>query len=108
MICIEKLVTDIFRKEIKYIQQLKKRLQKFLNLKIKVANMIVKLNSVDLTVQLHVLICPKREVKRVADLTDDENIELWRISHKLGRQLESYHNATSLTFCIQVRQFGEI
>ncbi|RHN67989.1 putative bis(5'-adenosyl)-triphosphatase [Medicago truncatula] len=50
---------------------------------------------------LHVLICPKREVKRVADLTDDENVELWRIAHKLGRQLESYHNATSLTFCIQ-------
>jgi len=25
MICIEKLVTDIFRKEIKYIQQLKKK-----------------------------------------------------------------------------------
>ncbi|CAL5202727.1 unnamed protein product [Lathyrus oleraceus] len=49
----------------------------------------------------HVLICPKREVKRVADLTDDENIELWRIAHKLGRQLESYHNASSLTFCIQ-------
>ncbi|KAK2440515.1 bifunctional bis(5'-adenosyl)-triphosphatase/adenylylsulfatase FHIT [Trifolium repens] len=50
---------------------------------------------------LHVLICPKREVKRVADLTDDENTELWRIAHKLGRQLESYHNASSLTFCIQ-------
>ncbi|CAI8597089.1 unnamed protein product [Vicia faba] len=54
-----------------------------------------------LTTKLHVLICPKREVKRVADLTDDENIELWRIAHKLGRQLESYHNASSLTFCIQ-------
>ncbi|WJX37049.1 bis(5'-adenosyl)-triphosphatase [Trifolium repens] len=44
---------------------------------------------------------PAREVKRVADLTDEENIELWRIAHKLGRQLESYHNASSLTFCIQ-------
>ncbi|CAJ2640558.1 unnamed protein product [Trifolium pratense] len=55
----------------------------------------------DNTMYLHVLICPKREVKRVADLTDDENIELWRIAHKLGRQLESYHNASSLTFCIQ-------
>ncbi|XP_024634279.1 bifunctional bis(5'-adenosyl)-triphosphatase/adenylylsulfatase FHIT [Medicago truncatula] len=49
----------------------------------------------------HVLICPKREVKRVADLTDDENIELWRIAHKLGRQLESYHNASSLRLAIQ-------
>ncbi|KEH34542.1 bis(5-adenosyl)-triphosphatase-like protein [Medicago truncatula] len=47
------------------------------------------------------MLIKKREVKRVADLTDDENVELWRIAHKLGRQLESYHNATSLTFCIQ-------
>lgn len=46
-------------------------------------------------------------MKRVADLTDDENIELWRIAHKLGRQLESYHNAASLTFCIQVRKFRQ-
>jgi len=42
-------------------------------------------------------------VKRVADLTDDENIELWRIAHKLGKQLESYHNASSLRLAIQVR-----
>lgn len=70
--------------------------------------MIVKLNWVDLTVATHVLVCPKREVKRVADLTDDENIDLWRITQKLGRQLESYHNSSSLTFCIQVRKtFGE-
>ncbi|RDX75680.1 Bifunctional bis(5'-adenosyl)-triphosphatase/adenylylsulfatase FHIT, partial [Mucuna pruriens] len=52
-------------------------------------------------IYLHVLICPKREVKRVADLTDDENIDLWYIAKKLGRQLESYHKASSLTFCIQ-------
>lgn len=50
------------------------------------------------------LVCPKREVKRVADLTADENIDLWNIAQKLGRQLESYHKASSLTFCIQVRQ----
>jgi len=42
-------------------------------------------------------------VKRVADLTDDENIDLWCIAHKLGRQLESYHNASSLRLAIQVR-----
>ncbi|XP_061344898.1 bifunctional bis(5'-adenosyl)-triphosphatase/adenylylsulfatase FHIT-like [Gastrolobium bilobum] len=50
---------------------------------------------------LHVLICPKREVKRVADLTADEITDLWCIAQKLGRQLESYHKASSLTFCIQ-------
>ncbi|KAK7302001.1 hypothetical protein RJT34_12879 [Clitoria ternatea] len=52
-------------------------------------------------IYLHVLIVPKREVKRVADLTDDENTDLWHIARKLGRQLESYHKASSLTFCIQ-------
>ncbi|RZB81056.1 Bifunctional bis(5'-adenosyl)-triphosphatase/adenylylsulfatase FHIT [Glycine soja] len=50
---------------------------------------------------LHVLVCSKREVKRVADLTDDETVDLWLIAKKLGRQLESYHKASSLTFCIQ-------
>ncbi|KAK7305579.1 hypothetical protein VNO77_43485 [Canavalia gladiata] len=43
----------------------------------------------------------RREVKRVADVSDDENIDLWRIAKKLGRQLERYHKASSLTFCIQ-------
>ncbi|KAK8468663.1 hypothetical protein PHAVU_006G082500 [Phaseolus vulgaris] len=47
-----------------------------------------------------VLLC-QRQVKRVADLTDDENTDLWHIAKKLGRQLESYHKASSLTFCIQ-------
>lgn len=53
------------------------------------------------------LVCSKREVKRVADLTDDETVDLWLIAKKLGRQLESYHKASSLTFCIQVRQLKE-
>lgn len=47
------------------------------------------------------LICPKREVKRVADLTADEMTELWMIAQKVGRQLESFHKASSLTFVIQ-------
>ncbi|KAE9598866.1 putative bis(5'-adenosyl)-triphosphatase [Lupinus albus] len=50
---------------------------------------------------LHVLICPKREAKRVADLSADEITEMWIIAQKLGRQLESYHKASSLTFVIQ-------
>ncbi|KAL2990565.1 hypothetical protein AAZX31_11G209800 [Glycine max] len=31
----------------------------------------------------------------------DETVDLWLIAKKLGRQLESYHKASSLTFCIQ-------
>ncbi|XP_054797214.1 bifunctional bis(5'-adenosyl)-triphosphatase/adenylylsulfatase FHIT-like isoform X2 [Prosopis cineraria] len=49
----------------------------------------------------HVLVCPKREVKRFADLTADETCDLWLTAQKIGRQLESYHNASSLTFGIQ-------
>ncbi|XP_062016086.1 bifunctional bis(5'-adenosyl)-triphosphatase/adenylylsulfatase FHIT-like [Rosa rugosa] len=49
----------------------------------------------------HVLICPRREVKRFADLTVDETSDLWITAQKVGSQLESYHKATSLTFGIQ-------
>ncbi|CAJ1960661.1 unnamed protein product [Sphenostylis stenocarpa] len=50
---------------------------------------------------LHVLICPKREVKRFVDLTADETSDLWLTAQKVGRQLESYHKASSLTLAIQ-------
>ncbi|XP_050370680.1 bifunctional bis(5'-adenosyl)-triphosphatase/adenylylsulfatase FHIT-like [Argentina anserina] len=49
----------------------------------------------------HVLIIPRREVKRFADLTVDETTDLWITAHKIGSRLESYHKATSLTFGIQ-------
>ncbi|XP_024633767.1 bifunctional bis(5'-adenosyl)-triphosphatase/adenylylsulfatase FHIT [Medicago truncatula] len=49
----------------------------------------------------HVLICPKREVKRFVDLTADETSDLWLTAQKVGRQLESYHKASSLTLAIQ-------
>ncbi|KAJ7964351.1 bis(5'-adenosyl)-triphosphatase [Quillaja saponaria] len=49
----------------------------------------------------HVLICPKREVKRFVDLSHDETSDLWLTAKKIGHQLESYHKATSLTFTIQ-------
>ncbi|KAK7305578.1 hypothetical protein VNO77_43484 [Canavalia gladiata] len=49
----------------------------------------------------HVLICPKREVKRFVDLTADETSDLWLTAQKVGKQLESYHKASSLTFAIQ-------
>nr|XP_007146925.1 hypothetical protein PHAVU_006G082400g [Phaseolus vulgaris]ESW18919.1 hypothetical protein PHAVU_006G082400g [Phaseolus vulgaris] len=50
---------------------------------------------------LHVLVCPKREVKRFVDLTADETSDLWLTAQKVGTQLESYHKASSLTLAIQ-------
>lgn len=49
------------------------------------------------------LICSRREVKRVADLTADEICDLWLTAQKVGGMLECYHKASSLTFTIQVR-----
>ncbi|XP_024020415.1 bifunctional bis(5'-adenosyl)-triphosphatase/adenylylsulfatase FHIT isoform X2 [Morus notabilis] len=49
----------------------------------------------------HVLVCPRREVKRFVDLTAEETSDLWITAQKVGRQLESYHKASSLTFAIQ-------
>lgn len=49
----------------------------------------------------HVLVCPRREVKRFVDLTADETSDLWLTAQKVGKQLESYHKASSLTFAIQ-------
>ncbi|CAH9086607.1 unnamed protein product [Cuscuta europaea] len=49
----------------------------------------------------HVLVCPKREVMRFADLSADEISDLWCIAQKIGGHLESYHSASSLTFAIQ-------
>ncbi|XP_022642806.1 bifunctional bis(5'-adenosyl)-triphosphatase/adenylylsulfatase FHIT isoform X2 [Vigna radiata var. radiata] len=50
----------------------------------------------------HVLVCPKREVKRFVDLTADETSDLWLTAQKVGKQLESYHKASSLTLAIQM------
>ncbi|XP_022859204.1 bifunctional bis(5'-adenosyl)-triphosphatase/adenylylsulfatase FHIT-like isoform X2 [Olea europaea var. sylvestris] len=49
----------------------------------------------------HVLICPRREIKRFVDLTADETSDIWLTAQKVGLQLESYHKASSLTFTIQ-------
>eukprot|EP00258_Populus_trichocarpa_P030990 XP_024447009.1 bifunctional bis(5'-adenosyl)-triphosphatase/adenylylsulfatase FHIT [Populus trichocarpa] len=49
----------------------------------------------------HVLVCPRREVKRFVDLTADETSDLWFTAKKVGSQLERFHSATSLTFAIQ-------
>ncbi|XP_063942293.1 bifunctional bis(5'-adenosyl)-triphosphatase/adenylylsulfatase FHIT-like [Daucus carota subsp. sativus] len=49
----------------------------------------------------NVLVCPRREVKRFVDLTGDETSDLWIVAQKVGKQLEYYHKASSLTFAIQ-------
>ncbi|KAL0390331.1 UNVERIFIED_CONTAM: Bifunctional bis(5'-adenosyl)-triphosphatase/adenylylsulfatase FHIT [Sesamum calycinum] len=40
-------------------------------------------------------------LQRFIDLTADETSDLWLTAQKIGHQLESYHNASSLTFTIQ-------
>ncbi|KAL9257353.1 Bifunctional bis(5'-adenosyl)-triphosphatase/adenylylsulfatase FHIT-like protein [Drosera capensis] len=42
-----------------------------------------------------------REVKRFLDLNPSETADLWLTAQKVGRQLEQYHKASSLTFAIQ-------
>ena len=52
---------------------------------------------------IHVLVIPKREVKRFGDLNADEICDLWLTTQLVSGKLESYHNASSLTLNIQVR-----
>uniref|UniRef100_A0A453HPE0 HIT domain-containing protein n=1 Tax=Aegilops tauschii subsp. strangulata TaxID=200361 RepID=A0A453HPE0_AEGTS len=47
------------------------------------------------------LVCPKREVKRFADLSSDETSDLWVTAKEVGAKLEQYHKASSITFAIQ-------
>nr|GEZ41792.1 bifunctional bis(5'-adenosyl)-triphosphatase/adenylylsulfatase FHIT [Tanacetum cinerariifolium] len=49
----------------------------------------------------HVLVCPRREVKRFVDLTPEETSDLWISAQKIGKLLENYHKASSLTLAIQ-------
>ncbi|KAK1265467.1 hypothetical protein QJS04_geneDACA016941 [Acorus gramineus] len=49
----------------------------------------------------HVLVCPRREVKRFDDLSAEEVSDLWHSAQKIGSQLERHHGASSLTFTIQ-------
>ncbi|XP_021279058.1 bifunctional bis(5'-adenosyl)-triphosphatase/adenylylsulfatase FHIT isoform X2 [Herrania umbratica] len=53
----------------------------------------------------HVLVCPRREVKRFVDLTVDETSDLWLTAQRVGGGLEGHHKASSLTFTIQSRHF---
>eukprot|EP01018_Ginkgo_biloba_P004644 Gb_20573 [translate_table: standard] len=52
-------------------------------------------------VPAHVLVCPKRLVKRFADLTVEETTDLWLSAQRIGGKLETYFKASSLTFTIQ-------
>ncbi|KAK4370275.1 hypothetical protein RND71_009750 [Anisodus tanguticus] len=52
-------------------------------------------------VNLRPLLPGMREVERFAELTADETSDLWLTAQKVGKQLESYHKASSLTFAIQ-------
>ncbi|EPS62125.1 hypothetical protein M569_12669, partial [Genlisea aurea] len=49
----------------------------------------------------HVLVCPRRIVKRFVDLSAEETTDLWFTAQKIGNQLETHHKASSLTFTIQ-------
>ncbi|XP_071738020.1 bifunctional bis(5'-adenosyl)-triphosphatase/adenylylsulfatase FHIT-like isoform X2 [Rutidosis leptorrhynchoides] len=56
--------------------------------------------STDLSYAL-VNLRPLLPVKRFVDLTTEETSDLWISAQKIGKQLESYHKASSLTFAIQ-------
>lgn len=49
----------------------------------------------------HVLISPKRVVGRFADLSPEEVSDLWHLAQRVGKELEAFHRASSLTLTIQ-------
>ena len=49
----------------------------------------------------HVLIIPKRVVPRVADLSQDEIVDLFSSVHKIGPILEKHFHAEALNIAIQ-------
>lgn len=51
---------------------------------------------------LDILISPKRDVERLADLTDVETADLFNSAKKLQKFLESYYQTCSATICVQV------
>lgn len=50
--------------------------------------------------QGHVLISPKRIVRRYFELTDEETVELWTTVQKISNFLENFYQ-TSCDICIQ-------
>lgn len=49
----------------------------------------------------HVLVAPKRSVKRFTELSDEEAAALWILAKRVGRTLEEHLEGDSLTFAIQ-------
>ncbi|GFR48626.1 hypothetical protein Agub_g10541, partial [Astrephomene gubernaculifera] len=49
----------------------------------------------------HVLVSPKRQVKRFADLSPEEVSDLWLLAQRIGRVVEGRYGAQSLTLAIQ-------
>ncbi|KAJ3615533.1 hypothetical protein Zmor_016351 [Zophobas morio] len=49
----------------------------------------------------HVLVCPRRVVKRYAELSFKEITDLFKTVQEVGIVIEREFKATSLTFCIQ-------
>ncbi|KAH9308928.1 hypothetical protein KI387_036839, partial [Taxus chinensis] len=49
----------------------------------------------------HVLVCPRRLVKRFAELSAEETTDLWLSAQRIGSKIESHFKASSLTFAIQ-------
>ncbi|KAI8638780.1 HIT-like domain-containing protein [Parasitella parasitica] len=49
----------------------------------------------------HVLVLPKRNIPRLADLDKDETADLMRSAQKIGDVVEKHYGCTSLTMTIQ-------
>lgn len=49
----------------------------------------------------HVLVSPKRVIKRFAELTPEETSDLWLLAKRVGAAIEPHFKADSLTFAMQ-------
>ncbi|RJE20296.1 HIT domain protein, partial [Aspergillus sclerotialis] len=49
----------------------------------------------------HVLVCPRRRIPRVADLTPAETSDLFLTTRRVGRMVERVYGGTSLNIAVQ-------
>ncbi|GJQ09585.1 hypothetical protein GpartN1_g1376.t1 [Galdieria partita] len=75
---------------------LKKSVEVFYNSKLSYG--IVNLKPI---VPGHVLVIPKRVVKRFQELNLDEVYDLWQSAQLIGGRLEQYYQVDAMTYCIQ-------
>jgi len=54
-------------------------------------------------VQGHVLIVPRRVVRRFQELSPEEVTDLWMLAQRVGSKIEPHFQASALTMAIQVR-----